>query len=417
MKDEISGGLEMLQMLQPQGGAMNTVGLHALLAGARETETLVLELVPGAKGAQINLALTPKAKSSLADYLASPVGSPADLIKLLPAKGAVRGAMAVNPQALDKFMNQIVDVACKDANVTPPDRDAFLSMIKDSTGMGADAFAMDMLVPGQSLMTGSSAVRISDPAQGIAQIERSVQNMKTGSVAKMYEKMGVKMDVQFSKNVRQYKGTQIHQFKMALDTVSSGGLQGQAPEVASMQQAMQKLMGKVQYEIAVVDKTMVSALGGESVDSLIDAAKAKSNPSAKPLAAATVFPGDAKALFDLDGGKLVQSVMTAISSAIPGGEEASKEMQAKTAPLIGAQPITAAIFLQGGGAQAKLLVPADFLTKVGQVVAPAQAGPGGAGEPSAETPPQPETAPAPAPVPAPAPAPVPAPVPAPAPGR
>ena len=401
MKEEISGGLETLQMLQLQGGAMNLVGMHAFLAGARQTDTLALELVPSAKGAQINLSVTPKANTSLAVYLAAPVGSPADLIKLLPAKGAVRGAGAVNPQALEKFMNQIVDTACKDANVTPADRDTFLSMIKDSTGMGVDAFATDALVPGQSLMTGSSAAHTNNPDQVIAQIERSVQNMKTGSVAKMYEKMGVKMDLQFNKNVRQYKGTQIHQFKMALDTVSSGGLQGQAPEVASMQQAMQKLMGKVQYEMAVVGNVMVYTMGGESADSLIDAAKAKGNPSAKPLVAATVFPGDAKALFDLDGGKLVQSLMSAVMAAIPGGEEAAKEMQAKTAPLIGAQPITAAVFLQGGGVQGKLLVPADFLTKVGQVFATAQPGPGGMGEPGAEAPPQPETVPAPAPAPAP----------------
>ena len=170
---------------------------------------------------------------------------------------------------------------------------------------------------------------------------------------KLYESLGFSMQMEFKEDVRTYKDTAIHQFRMKMK------IKNQPPEVAEKLASLN--FTNMVYDIAVVDSIMIYAMGDVKVESVIDRLKDASFKSA-PMKARQVYPTDGFYYLDFDVGEY----LSFISSFLPatGGVVIPQQMMDM---LKGVEPVTSAGFKADGCVMWSVNIPGDLIGKFGQI--------------------------------------------------
>jgi hypothetical protein len=166
---------------------------------------------------------------------------------------------------------------------------------------------------------------------------------------------GMSASAKFTKNVRQYKNIQIHQvvtaqkFPMMPGSPAAGGAGGITTKV----------------DIAIVGDVLLYAIAPDSIEQLIDAAQAKSNPGAKALAATAKLPAGGCIYADVDLGGVATGFASMISAAVPMGD--MTPITDFSRALAGAPPLTLAAYLDKEGLRLTIVLPQDTAVRIGQM--------------------------------------------------
>ncbi|HBF34004.1 TPA: hypothetical protein DDW35_05525 [Candidatus Sumerlaeota bacterium] len=358
---EIKQGLAMMAAQSTpatgQQQVMMQINMGVALAAAKDVETASLELIPDEKGNLLGeVVVKAKAGSNLATFLAAKGGDTAGLLEMLPGKGAVRATVSINGDAYLKLVQQYADVAFKELGTAKADQDAYLAMMSSKQNLTGDAAAMEFLIPGQKGLTGFTVTHVADPTNAIATIEKSMEQVKENMKQAQFE-------VTFKKDARKYKDIGIHQLMLK----QSG---------ANMPAPLADVFGSIQADFAVVGNLVVSAMGGQSIDTLIDNVQAKKSATPTALVAPTKLGAGAKSYADINMGNLVK-----FGFDLAGPEVANSPIAGMPAALESVPPITAAMFNDATTATGKFLIPGDLFAKLGAELQKAKQG-GGPGAPN-----------------------------------
>jgi hypothetical protein len=358
---QIEGGLAMMTASMKQA-TEETTGAEAAkfieaylrfaLAMAKQMERLELSVDLPAEGVRISKAVTPAAGSNLAAYLATPAPKSEDMLKFLPATGAMRAQYLLDIKALTAFLDKELTPITKEVGFDEKGLAALTEIMKKAGAAYGGSFAVDAVGGGTGLMDGTAAYALSDPAAALSLLEDSVAQFDKSGLADLYEQMGMSMKLALKKDARKHKDVAIHELTMKMESEAD-------PEVA-------KLLGEgLKYEVAMVGKVQLLAMGDTKIEPLIDAALDGSMPPAKPLAAQKLMPSGAAVLIDLDVPRYMKYIALMAEKA---GEQGDK-MDAVIEKLSGAEPVNIAAGVVDGKAVGRMLVPVSLIEKVGKAMA------------------------------------------------
>ena len=359
---QIEGGLAMMAASMREAGEDTTVAEAAkmvegyarfALAMAKQMERLEVSVDLPPEGLRISKTVTPAAGTNLATYVAAPAPKAEDLLKLLPATGAMRAQYVMDAKALAAFLEKEIKPIAKEVGLDDATVSGLLDIIKKAGDAYSGSSAIDAVGSGKGIMDGAAAYAVSDPAAAMALLEDLVaQQDKKGGLGDIYKQMGMSLKLGLKKDARKYKDIAIHEMNLKMETEG-------CPEMA-------KLFGdSFKYQVAMVGKVQLLAMGDTKIEPLIDAALKGDLPAAKPLAAQKLMPSGAALLVDLDVPRYREYIA---SLAAKVGQE-DKKMESIVEKLAGTEPLTFAGGVVDGKAVGRMVVPVSLMEKVGKAVA------------------------------------------------
>ncbi|MCX7719175.1 MAG: hypothetical protein N2111_12360 [Candidatus Sumerlaeaceae bacterium] len=359
---QIEGGLTMMTASMRQA-AEETTGAEAAklvegyvrfaLAMAKQMERLELTVDLPAEGVRVTKTITPVAGTNLATYLAAPAPKAEDLLKLLPATGAMRAQYVMDAKSLAVFVEKEIKPIAKEIGLDDATVGGLMDLIKKAGSAYSGSFAIDAVGGGEGYLDGAAAYSVSDPAAAMALIEDSVaQFEKKGGLGDIYKQMGMTMKVALKKDARKHKDIAIHELNMKMEAEGN-------PEIAKL------LADGFKYQVAMVGKVQLLAMGDTKIEPLIDAALKGDLPASKPLAAQKLMPSGAAFLMDIDVSRYIGYIAALAAKA---GEKDAK-MDAIVEKLSGAEPLTLAGGVTDGKIVGRMLVPVSLMEKIGKVAA------------------------------------------------
>lgn len=344
--------------------------LRVLYSLAQQTNGLRIGLSFPQGSVRVDTMLQPKPGTSLATFINAPTPDVKDVMTLIPAKGALRGVFAVNAKAYSEFVLKESDVVIKAMGLTGEQVKSVVDFMSSSAEMTADVSAIDLLLPGQPLISGSGVAICSDGAAAMAMMEGMAEKMQESGIADFYKNMNMEMKIEFVKDVGKHAGVAIHQFRM------DQNFGHMPPQQAAQLKAM---MGDMVYDIAVVDNTMVYALAGATIEQLIDAVKSGGHPAAQNLGAQKLFGPGAQFYMDIRLGEALQFV-----GALAPQQGGMNPIAMMAGMFAGTEPISAVGSVKDGIARSSMVIPGSVIAKAamaGAMMAQSMGGPGGPGGP------------------------------------
>jgi hypothetical protein len=325
------------------------------LAMAKQMERLELTADLPAEGVRITKTVTPAAGTNLATYLATPAPKAEDLLKLLPATGAMRAQYVMDVKSLAAFLEKEIKPIAKEIGLDDATVGGLTDLIKKTGTAYSGTFAIDAVGSGKGIFDGSAAYSVSDSAAAMALLEDAVAQFdKKGGLGDIYRQMGMSVKIALKKDARKHKDIAIHELNMKMEAEGN-------PELAKL------FADGFKYQVAMVGKTQLLAMGDTKIEPLIDAALKGDLPAAKPLAAQKLMPSGAAFLMDIDVPRYVGYIAALAAQA---GEKDAK-MEAVVEKLAGADPLTLAGGVTDGKIVGRMLVPVSLIEKVGKVAAEA----------------------------------------------
>ncbi|HUT23740.1 MAG TPA: hypothetical protein VM492_05310 [Sumerlaeia bacterium] len=363
-------GMMIAQQLNlMQGGAQdlpavqsNAVVWDAALRGsysiAKQLRQLEVEIGAPQEGIRIDTLLRATDGSNLQQFFAAqtvPAGA-GDLLKILPGRGAVRFRFGYNMDALTSLVEKELTPILAAAPMGEEQKQAALAVIRKGIEVRGDAFAGDFMIPGQPLWSGSGISRPKDPGSILARVEEMVNEMSDGGGFLSFG--AASTTVTLAKNVREHQGIAIHQILVRQDMGALG---------AELAGPMREMMGDLRADFAIVDDLVLVAIGPRLMEELIDAAKAKAHPQARPLNAEQAFGAGANGYMDFDLPAYMTLVVRMMTMGKPSADQFAP-LQTMVDMLKGAPPVSAALFLGPEGARGGMLAPRGLIDKAAQAV-------------------------------------------------
>jgi hypothetical protein len=127
---------------------------------------------------------------------------------------------------------------------------------------------------------------------------------------------------------------------------------------------MKAVMGKPVWDVAIVNKHLIYAMEGESIEKLIDGVKSGANPESTPLVAESVCGSGAQAYVDYNIGRVV-SLMAKVIPAEAGKASGRAAMEKIAASLADAPPVSWSMRSVDGKISADAFIPAGLITSFG----------------------------------------------------
>ncbi|MFP4579892.1 MAG: hypothetical protein ACLFQ6_04110 [Candidatus Sumerlaeia bacterium] len=348
----------MLQMMAQPGDELNPIMQMTLLKALADSSETSLELDLDPANMNIQTICKAMPNTPLATYVDSPVSTNPELMSMLPTDGAIRSVFSMNSEAYVRAAKAYAQKAFEELD-TPADlQKDFMELYVEPSEMyeGEMNTAINMFVPGKGMLSGASITSIKDAEKGITIMEKTVENLKNNQAIKSMEAQGLKMDVEFHKNIRSHKGTQIHQWKMKMEST-------QNPQ--QMDQ-LQEMLGSMEYEMSIVGDMMVVAMGDVAIEPLIDAAKTKSHPGAKALSSIDAFGKGQDAYADIDMGAFMKVVANSVGSMMgPGG---NNPINVFAESLQGSAPMVMTASARESSLMAVVNVPPALIDAMGKAV-------------------------------------------------
>ncbi len=366
-KAEIDGMMQMMPMMMGMGMAQSSPGMDPasaqgmlrLLEGelrmfrsvAAQCETAAIVLSPKGGSIQLSETFVARPETRLAALMQSPsINQPNPKIQaglLGGAAVAIDGTLS-NPEALTTFIVDELDLLLKDMGLTADATANLKNCMQKWMGVYGGSFSETVDFGGDSFMNVAYVLEVKDEAK----VMDLLKNLEKDAAPflELYKSFGMPMSLKFKENVREYKGVNIHQFKIGLSMP-----QQQMANAASMNMNLSNMV----YDVAMCDGLMLYTMGDTKVETLIDRVKDADFKSA-PLKARSVYPASGFYYCDID----VAKYMSGISSVMP--QDPSNPMPQLAALLQGADPVTSAGFREDGMVMWSINVPGSLLAKIGQ---------------------------------------------------
>jgi hypothetical protein len=212
----------------------------------------------------------------------------AALLEILPASGAIRATSDFSPEALLAFSRGVAADTAADLHTTTGQQEAWRKICSDVLESCDGSAALVALSPQFPGFNASIAFGVRDPQAALAAIEKLPHYIRYAGIPSLYVSSGARLSIGFDRNIRSYRGINIHRFIHRLN-------------VSDIEQLKLASMGLTDSsaEIAFVHKTLLVAMGSASIEKLIDAAlqsesktpQALQKPETAALAAARLGPG------------------------------------------------------------------------------------------------------------------------------
>lgn len=319
---------------------------------AKRIDTVTVDVEPSAKGLRIAKTMIPVAATDKPEAKLPAVES---IRKLVPGKGAIRVAAVFNGKAMYEFFAGEVTEIVKDLKIEDVNSPKFAGWLKKWGEVMGDGFCCDMMLPGNTLYSGCMIMQVRDEKAALACLQSMEADLKEFGFEKMYADMGFPMSFKFTEAIREAKGVPIHQLKIEIDFDHMPGEMGAL---------MKAVMGKPVWDVAIVNKHLIYAMEGESIEKLIDGVKSGANPESTPLVAESVCGSGAQAYVDYNIGRVV-SLMAKVIPAEAGKASGRAAMEKIAASLADAPPVSWSMRSVDGKISADAFIPAGLITSFG----------------------------------------------------
>lgn len=364
---QIQGMLQMMPMMlgmsMQQAPGMDPAAMQSmtrflegevrvLLALAKQCESFEVVLAPQNGSLRIVETIAPKEGTRLAMLLNAPkVEKPNPQIQ-----SGVLGAAAVaidctmgNPEAFVTFTMAEVEQVIKEMNLQVDDLAGLLDTMKKWMGLYSGSFCETVDLSADSGFAVSYLLEVKNADSVLSMFKTIKEDM--APFFKLYEDFGMPMSADFKENAREYKGIDIHRFKveMSLDQMT----EEQRAQMAAMN------LTNIVYDVALLDGKLIYTMGTSKIEKVIDRLK---DPefNVTPLKARGIYPEGGFYYCDFDLAKYLSFV----SSLMP---EEAKQSMAQTAILLqGAEPVTSAGFCEEGCVMWSVNVPGSLIQKISQ---------------------------------------------------
>jgi len=343
----------------PQKEQLQAV-LKMYYALGKRIETLEMAFAPSVQGLGMDYVVTPVGGGTPTDALKTvpePAQGPA-MLKLLPAASGMRGEYTFDPKWMaGPMMNTFAEIM-REGGVAQERTDKMKKWMESWVGAMSGGMAISFGGDAENPMASTYAFSITDEEAAIKLLREMPEKMESTGLADFYKALNMPMSVSWKDNTGEHAGVKIHQLTMKMDFSSQ-------PE--AIRENMEKRMGTVVYNVATTNKVLLYAIEPEKLEPLIDAARAGSNPAAKPLVSETNLPKGGTYYFDYNVGTMMDFAM----ASQPASQEKMKSVAdaAKNAP-----PVQIGGYSESGSMRAKVLVPAEMIrAMVGSAMAQPQA--------------------------------------------
>ncbi|HSR88250.1 MAG TPA: hypothetical protein VLL07_04800, partial [Pontiella sp.] len=364
---QIQGMLQMMPMMmgmgmqQAPGMDMNSIQSMArileaevriLLSLAGQCDTAEIVLAPKDGSLVISKTFVAEEGTHLSTLLNAPkttVPNPKIQSGLLgDAAVAVDAAMG-NPEAVADFFVAETEELMKEMNLQDIDVAAIVASLKKWMNVYSGSFCETVDFGGESGFSVNYAMVLKDEAAALSLFRTMQEDM--GPFIRMYENMGMPMTLEFRENVREHRGVNIHQFRVAMSL-------NHLPEEQRSQMEQMNLTNIV-YDVAIVNGCMLYSMGAPKMETLIDRIMDDAF-TASPLKARGVYPAGAFYYCDFD----VAAYLSFAASMMP--QVPDNPLPQIAALLQGSDPVTSAGFSEDGAVMWSVNIPGGLIGKVGQ---------------------------------------------------
>jgi hypothetical protein len=309
---------------------------------AKKIDTFELSLEPSAEAMGMNYMITPLQSGDVSPAVPN---AGADMLKLIPGTGAIRGQANIDMAGLGKLMTDVMQEVGKSGNV---DTKAIADWFNECANVFAGPMAMAVMTDQKSPISGAYALASKDDAAALKLFREMPEKLKTTGLLKLYEFMGMKASLSFAEKAREYKGVPIHKLTVKVDFTKPN----------EQLKNMQELLGNVVYDVAITKNVVLYAVEPEKIDSLIDAVNAGNNPSSKPLVSTQRLPQGGNAYFDYNIGA---AMILAAELAGNKGEAATDTVRQVADAVKDAPPLQIGWYHQGTVYRMMVQMPAETI--------------------------------------------------------
>ena len=326
--------------------------LRVALAVASQCDVLEIVLAPKEGGLRISETLSAKSGTPLAKLLDAPRATkPNPRIRAgYLGNDALRlEADLANPEALLDFLTKEVDKVLKTMDIQDVDAQQLVASNHKWLDIAAGSFAETFSFGGDAGMQIGVLMAVSDEAKALKLLEESPADMQ-GALQSL-DDFGFSSKIVFKKNVRTYKGVQIHQIR--LDMTNTNIPAEVTEELAAMQ------LTNLVYDAVITNGVLGLCMGTDKMDRLIDRLQ-DADFQPQPLYAQNLFSKNGFLYADLDLAKYIEG----IASLMPTDQSAS--FQPILELLKGAPPLTFFGIKGNQSVSWKVDIPAKLIEKYGQ---------------------------------------------------
>ena len=231
-----------------------------------------------------------KPGSTLAGLFSAPEAYEGKTGIILAPEAAMRGFYRMNPQAISAFGEALAAEIGADPELKDLKESEVLEVFKKSSALMGTEGSMSIGANKDGGMEIVQALEVPDEAKYFAMLDEMHDLFGAeGEIGKFYAKLGMKMEMTLTKNVRQHGGVQVHASKTTIES--------KLPQ-------QQALLNKIPtaMEISGLKGVMITSSNPTTLDSLIDKTTAGLTvaEAALPLEAIKTFGLGQSAYFDLD---------------------------------------------------------------------------------------------------------------------
>ena len=327
---------------------------HIFYSLAKQVEVLNLQISPGEQGLLMYKTVVPVKDSHLENFLeAETAAFPADLVRMLPMKGAMRGGYSLQYDAMIQLVEEEANALVQEINLKQDTIDEVIETMRNWKSAYGDRMAIDMCYPDSPILSGWTIMEVYDPEETIIAFETLEDWFASSGITDLYKTFGMTVDTKFTKNVREYQDIPIHElgFNQEFEALSD-----------AQWEQMKAFMGEMKYEVAFVDTILVYAMGSSSIEDAIDAVKAGVHPEHTSLFSRRIFKPGGQLYIDYDMGTFMGEIFGKM--ALFGG--IGEEMTNVWKSLKGADPLALVVYIQGGNLKGGMLIPRSLIEKFGQ---------------------------------------------------
>ncbi len=346
------------QLPEAQMKNMQTMGrlvegeMRVLVSLASQVDSLEIRVLPSKESLEISHILSAKKDSNLAALITAPdtlIPDPAISASMLEP-GTMGIEMFIgNPDALMAFIDAETQKIITEMKLDPAKIATWTDMVKSwstlMSGSLAETFSMS-LTEGYSV---GYIGTVQDEQKLLTMLEALPEMMQP--FMKMYEEMGMPMQMDLKMNVRNYKDLSIHQYDFSYDIAEMDPLMAEQFKLMKMD--------KMNSELTVSGNRLLWTMGGQSLDQLIDRL-ASGEKGGEGLHARKVYPEGGIAYYDLDMG----AYMGFVSSMMPD-EHMNPVFTTLAENLKNAAPLSGAVFKQENRIECLYKIPVIFLKQFG----------------------------------------------------
>ena len=329
--------------------------VRILIALGSQCESVELKIAPSVQGVRLTKTFCPKAGTRLGKFLQAPStvsANPKAQCGYLEKNPIRQNITISNPDALISFMDAELRSLFKEMDIQDMDPSDLLAANRKWLLASSGSFAESIGLDAKTGIRVGAILSVKDEEGALKMLEALPEDAI--AAMKLYQRIGLPMDITFKKNIAEYKGVALHQLQATL-SVTNLDADLTTEELASM-----KPFTNLTYYAAITQGLLLVTDSEAASQTLIDHLQ-DANFSPEPIQAQKDYPAGGFYYLDLDVAEYANEML----QFLPPEEQAASQ------PFMnmfkGLHPITAAGFKGNGCASISVNLPADLVGRVGQM--------------------------------------------------